>query len=166
VPDVGGFGLAADPVMADRDLGPVLIVISVQRDEADRRKVLAIIAVWYERHRRPSTQREWDATRGVPMSARTIRRRWGWRTIWRQVLEDREPHAGQPGLGWSDAEMVQALMDAYRRDSGWPTWSKWARAEADHPSSRTYARRFGSLKAAVEMAEAMLQHPASSLSDA
>jgi hypothetical protein len=146
--------------MADHELGPARIIITARRDEADKRKVLAIAAGWYERHRRPATQQEWDAMPGVPMSARTVRRRWGWRAIWQLALKDRELRAGQPGLGWSDAEMVYALVEAYRRDSAWPTLTRWARAETDHPSSRTYTKRFGSWRMAVEIAERMLRIPA------
>ncbi len=134
------------------DLRLVRIVLTAQRDQADRRAVVAVLADWCAKHRRPPTQREWDAIPDVPLSARTVRRRWGWRAVLRQVLEEREPHAGQPGLGWSDHEMLRALVEAYHRDGEWPTWTSWAQATVGHPSSRTYARRFGGWLAAIKMA--------------
>lgn len=100
---------------------------------------MAALATWCAKHRRPPTQQEWDQDAEVPFSARTIRRRWGWKAILRQVLAEREPHAGQPGLGWSDQEMLLALVAAYRRDGTWPTWTSWAQATDEHPSSRTYS---------------------------
>ncbi len=89
-----------------------------------------------------------------PLSARTIRRRWGWKGVLRQALEEREPNAGKTGLGWSDREMLLALVYSYSQDGAWPTGASWSQATAEHPSSRTYARRFGTWLAAIEAAKA------------
>jgi hypothetical protein len=140
------------------ELGLVRVVITARKDQEDRDAVVAVLTNWCAQHHRPPTQQEWDDTPDVPFSARTVRRRWGWKTVLRQVLEGREPHAGQPGLGWSDHQMLLALLAAYRRDGVWPTWTSWAQATTEHPSSRTYARRFGSWRAAIATTTASSWH--------
>ena len=139
-------------VRGREDAGPVRIAITARQDQVDRERVVAVLSDWYAKNQRPPTQQEWDASGDVPFSARTVRRRWGWRPVLRQVLETRQPHAGQPGLEWSDHEMVQALVAAYQRDGAWPSGASWMQAASGHPSSRTYVRRFGSWSNGVEAA--------------
>src|SRR5262245_57204399 len=120
----------------------------------DRDQVVTAIRRRYARHGRPASQAEWDAWVSEPMpSARTIRRRFGWRSVLLDALGDDEPRAGRQGTPWSRREMIEALLEARAETGAWPSGYMWEAATAKRPARRTYVRLFGSWVAAIEAAE-------------
>jgi hypothetical protein len=122
----------------------------------DRDEVVTAIRRWYARHGRSPRQEEWDtwATDASLPSTRTIRRRFGWRSVMLEALGDQEPRAGRPGTPWSRQEMIEALLVTRAETGAWPSGYAWEAATAQHPARRTYVRLFGSWAAAIAAAEA------------
>jgi hypothetical protein len=120
----------------------------------DRDLVVAAIRSWYARHGRPPSQTNWDALAPEQPSARTIARRWGWSSVVRVVVGDKEPGAGRQGSSWSRREMLEALIEAFAENGAWPSGRSWERTSAMHPARRTYVRLFGSWRRAVDAAAA------------
>lgn len=59
---------------------------------------------------------------------------------------------GFTGHGWTRTGLLRPLMAEYVREGSWPTGKHWEAATAEHPSRRTYVRRFGSWDHAVDAA--------------
>jgi hypothetical protein len=121
----------------------------------DRDEVVTAIRRWYARHGRPPSQKDWDGwmPEALP-STRTIRRRFGWRSVLHEALGAEEPRAGRPGPWWSRSKMIKALLEARVETGGWPSGYAWEAATAEHPARRTYVRLFGSWASAIAAAEA------------
>ena len=104
---------------------------------------------------------DWEhAGQGHP-SAKTIDRRWGWEAfraaavgVPRGRLHELKVRArpGFPGHGWTRSGLLRPLMEHYIRQGRWPAGKHWEAAAVEHPSRRTYVRRFGSWEQAVAAA--------------
>ena len=116
---------------------------------------------WIEANGRVPAWSDWEhAIDGRP-TAKTIDRRWGWEAfrasaagVPRRRLHELtvRARAGFPGHGWTRAGLLRPLMAHYVREGRWPTGKHWEAATAEHPSRRTYVRRFGGWDQAVEAA--------------
>ena len=126
-----------------------------------RRAALASMQQWIEIHGRIPVYSDWEiAGHGHPC-AKTIDRHWGWDAfratavgVSKGRLRELTLH-GRPAYplpGWPRSELLQALIDHYLREGTWPTGHEWEAATLEHPSWRTYRRRFGTWQQAVDAA--------------
>lgn len=116
---------------------------------------------WIETHGRVPMWDDWEhATQGRPC-AKTVERRWGWDAfraeavgVSRRKLSEVAARArpGFSGRGWPGATVLRPLIEHYAREGHWPGGNQWEAATAEHPSRRTYVRRFGSWQQAVDAA--------------
>ena len=116
---------------------------------------------WIDENGRIPVYSDWElAGHGHPC-AKTIDRHWGWDAfraaavgVSRSKLRELTLRGGPayPLHGWPRSELLQALIDHYVREGTWPTGHLWEAAASDHPSWRTYRRRFGSWQQAIDAA--------------
>lgn len=128
---------------------------------ASRQAALTAMRRWIETNGRLPAWSDWEHTVDGRPSAKTINRRWGWDSfraaaagVPRRLLHELSVRArtGFTGHGWTRTGLPRPLMAEYVRGGSWPTAKHWETATAEHPSRRTYVRRFGSWDQAVDAA--------------
>ena len=127
-----------------------------------RSVALAQMQQWIDEHRRLPSWSDWEHAALDRPSAKTIARRWGWAAFraaavgvpFQQVdeLKVRARPAAFAGYGWTRPGLLRALIEHRAREGAWPRAKQWEAASTDHPSRRTYARRFGSWRRAIDEA--------------
>lgn len=126
-----------------------------------RRAAIVAMQNWIDANGRIPVYSDWEiAGHGHPC-AKTIDRHWGWdnfraavagvsrRRLRELTLRGRPAY---PLHGWPRSELLQALINHYVREGTWPTGHQWEAATSEHPSWRTYRRRFGSWQQAIAAA--------------
>jgi hypothetical protein len=130
----------------------------------NRDDALEAVQRWYAQQGRPASWREWEHSEPGRPSSKTISRRWGWHAFWTEVTgieaeelyqtsDVRRPASERHLLDWSSQEMLEALRTARRAEGRWPSSRAWEAAAEDHPTRKSYVRRFASWAAAIEAAE-------------
>jgi Homing endonuclease associated repeat len=119
---------------------------------ADQEQAIEAVREWYAKHSRLPRRQEWErAARGRP-TTRTIDRRWGWDKLMAKASGQRPAQLRHAELNERRRELLLRLRAARDELGHWPSSREWERATADHLSSRSYARAFGSWAAACRAA--------------
>ena len=124
---------------------------------------------WVHALGRLPCERDWEHAEQERPCARTVRRRWGWYELMADALDidlaeilELEGQLVERGVlprrpRRPRGDLLGALI-AYRELCGyWPSGRDWERATPEHPPRRTYVRRFGSWRAAIDAAEKELR---------
>jgi len=125
---------------------------------AGRDQALDPIRAFHDEHGRLPLWKEWEhATEDRPC-ARSLERRWGWRTLMAEAVG-----VDQDGLelweGMVDeraGRMLAALLAARDELGRWPIAEEWERS-GRKPSRRTFVTDFGSWAGACRAAESVCQ---------
>jgi hypothetical protein len=119
---------------------------------ANYEQAIEAVQEWYAKHGRLPTRQEWQrGARGRP-TARTIDQRWGWDKLMAKASGRRPAQVRQAELRERRSRLLRRLRSARDELGRWPGSREWAKASAEHASSRTYSRNFGSWEAACRAA--------------
>ncbi len=119
---------------------------------ADYEEAIEAVREWYAKHGQLPRRPEWErAERGRP-TTRTINRRWGWDRLMAEASGRRPAQLRQAEFRERRRQLLLRLRAARDELGRWPASREWDRAPADHVSSRSYARIFGSWEAAKRAA--------------
>jgi hypothetical protein len=122
---------------------------------ASRDQAVAAVRRFYAERGRLPLRHEWERAVGARPCARTIERRWGWRTVLAEAI-DVDP--GQVGAAWEAVvgqrshTMLDLLRSARDELGRWPLAEEWERSRR-RPSRRSYVRYFGSWRNACAAAD-------------
>jgi hypothetical protein len=121
---------------------------------ASRDQTVAAVREFYAQHGRLPFKHEWERATASRPCARTIERRWGWRSLLAQAIGV-DPHRVEASWDALVAERSQAMLAVLRaaRDElgRWPIAEEWEQSRR-RPSRRSYVRYFGSWQAACQAA--------------
>jgi hypothetical protein len=115
---------------------------------ADQEQAIEAVREWYAKQGRLPRRSEWErAARGRP-TTRTIDRRWGWDKLMAKASGRQPAQLRQAELKERRRQLLLRLRAARDELGRWPASREWDRSAANHVSSRSYARTFGSWEAA------------------
>ncbi len=141
----GLAGIAADEVTGDHL--PVAVPHHDPRMQpASRDQALNAVRAFHTERGRLPRWREWERATASRPGAKTIERRWGWRELMAEAIGIKP---NEVDVSWEAVldDRAQAMLTELRvaRDElgRWPLAAEWD-AAGRRPSSRTFARRFGS----------------------
>src|SRR2546423_4080924 len=115
---------------------------------ADYEDAVEAVREWHAMHGRLPRRPEWEkAERGRP-TTRTIDRRWGWDKLMAEASGRPPAQLREAAFRERRRQLLLTLRVARDELGRWPASREWDQAAADHVSSRSYARIFGSWEAA------------------